>query len=131
MGVAYYIEFDNEALDVDQIDGKAVARAMDSLNALALELGIKPLEEFMGQSMDDIGDMLGEDIELQDVEDGAASWFEPREGLTVLETLIAALQAEPGRVKASKAVVEDLQSYRDALLAAQKHGARWHLAIDF
>jgi hypothetical protein len=91
VGVAYYIEFDKEDLEIDYTDGKAVAKAMDSLNALASRLGITPLEEFMGQSMDEIGDMLGENIEMEDGSDGSASWFEPREGVAVLERLIAEL----------------------------------------
>ena len=58
MGVAYYIEFDNDELDVDYTDGKSVARVMEDLNQLAEELKLKPLEEFMGQSMDEIGEYL-------------------------------------------------------------------------
>ena len=40
MGVAYFIEFDNDKLEVDYTDGKAVAKAMDSLNALAKDIGL-------------------------------------------------------------------------------------------
>jgi hypothetical protein len=131
MGVAYFIEFDNAELEVDCTDGKSVARAMDALNAFAIDLGITPLEHFMGQSMDDIGDMLGEEIEMEDGSDGSASWFEPQEGIAVLEKLIAALKANPKRLKSSAAVIEDLQSYSAALGFAQEQGAKWHLAIDF
>lgn len=131
MGVAYYIEFDNETLEVDYTDGKSVAKAMDELNALAEEIGVSPLEQFMGQSMDDIGDMLGEDIEMDDGSDGAAAWFEPAEGITVLERLIAELKANPKRIRSASAVVDDLESYCVALQTAHAQGAKWHLAIDF
>jgi hypothetical protein len=131
MGVAYFIEFDNEELEVDFTDGKSVANAMDDLNALAKDIGIKSLEEFMGQSMDDIGDMLDEDIEMDDGSDGAALWFEPKEGISVLERLVAELRANPKRLKSSAAVIEDLESYITALKVAEQNGAKWHLAIDF
>jgi hypothetical protein len=131
MSVAYYIEFDNESLEIDYTDGKSVARAMDELNALAEELGVTRLEQFMGQAMDDIADRLGEDIEMEDGSDGAATWFEPAEGLAVLERLIAELKAHPKRIRSATAVAEDLESYCAALRTAQAHGAKWHLAIDF
>lgn len=131
MGVAYYIEFDKDDLEVDYTDGKAVAKAMDGLNALAEEIGITPFEQFMGQSMDDIGDLLGEDIEMEDGSDGAASWFEPMEGIAVLERLIAELRIDPKRVKSAASVIEDLERYVAALRTAREHGAKWHLAIDF
>ncbi|KGF71553.1 hypothetical protein DO97_17660 [Neosynechococcus sphagnicola sy1] len=131
MGVAYYIAFNKEELAVDFTDGKSVARAIDDLNRLAEELGVKPLEAFMGQSVDDIADMLGEEIVVEDGSDGAASWFDPVEGIAVLDALILALQSDPKRLMSSQDVVEDLQSYKDALLAADTHKAKWHLAIDF
>lgn len=129
MGVAYYIELDNDDLDVNNIDGKAVAKAMDNLNALAKSIGVTPLEDFMGQSMDDICDMLGEDIKEYGV-DGVASWFEPKEGIAVLERLIGELRTNPQQVKAATAVIEDLESYVAALRTAEECGAKWHLAID-
>jgi hypothetical protein len=131
VGVAYFIEFDNEDLQVDYTDGKSVGKAMDDLNTLAQGLGLPSLEQFMGQSTDDIGDMLGKDIEMEDGSDGAASWFEPKEGIAVLERLIAELQTNPKRLKSAAAVVEDLESYVAALRVAQQHGAKWHLSIDF
>jgi hypothetical protein len=131
MGVAYYLEFDNEDLTIDEIDGKAVAGAMDALDDLSQQLGVKSLDDFMGQSMDDIGDMLGEDIAMQDGSSSAALWFAPTEGIAVVDALIQALKANPARIKGAKNVLADLQHYKDALLIADEHGAKWHLAMDF
>jgi hypothetical protein len=131
MSVTYYIEFDNEKLEIDYTDGKSVAKAMDELNALAEEVGVTRLDQFMGQSVDDIGDMLGEDIEIESGSDGAATWFEPAEGIVVLERLIAELKANPKGMRSASAVAEDLESYCAALRTAQAHSAKWHLAIDF
>lgn len=130
MGVAYYIETDDAALDVMDVDGKSVARAMDALNALARELGVRPLEDFMGQSLDDLEDLLGEEIDVDDADEGAAQWFDPGEGLQAVAALVGALEANPRRVKSCQQVIEDLHSYRRALEAVRTAGARWHLAID-
>jgi hypothetical protein len=131
MGVAYYIEVDKADLDVSNVDGKAVGRAMEALNALAEELRITPWEDIMGQSMDAIDDMLGEEIEMDDEAQGAVQWFEAEAGLIVIDALLAELCARSGRIKSTASVVMDLESYREALNAAKGAGAKWHLAIDF
>ncbi|MFZ2162907.1 MAG: hypothetical protein WAW02_11875 [Sideroxyarcus sp.] len=132
MGVAYFIEVDKDELVViGDIDGKAVAKAMDDLTILAEELGLPPLDSFMGQSMDDMSDLLGEDIEMEEGTDGAAKWFEPAAGIKVIDGLLKAMTEDPKRIKNSKQVAEDLVSYRNALSLAVEAGANWHLAIDF
>jgi hypothetical protein len=118
-----YIQFDKEELEVDCTDGKSLARAMESLNRLAQELGVAPLEAFMGQAMDDIAAMLGEEIEREGGRDGAAQWFAPEQGINSLAALIQAIKADPKRVKSAKSVIDDLESYSDALETAQKAGA--------
>jgi hypothetical protein len=132
MGVAYYIEVDKDELDViGDIDGKAVAKAMDDLTILAEELGLPPLESFMGQSMDDLSDLLGEDIEMEEGIDGAEKWFEPAAGIEVIDGLLKAMTEDRKRIKNTTQVTEDLVSYRNALSLAAETGAKWHLAIDF
>lgn len=131
MGVAYYIVVDQDDLDlISDIDGKSVGKAMKALTALANELGVPSLDSFMGQSMDDIADLLGEDFGVEDGEDGEAKWFEPQEGIAVIDALLNALAAEPGRIKNAGRVIEDLESYKAALTSAENSGAKWHLAID-
>jgi len=128
MGVAYYIVVDQDDLDlISDIDGKSVAKAMEALTALASELGVPSLDSFMGQSMDDMADLLDEDFEM---EDGEAKWFEPHEGIAVIDALLNALAAEPNRIKNAGRVIEDLESYKAALTSAKNSEARWHLAID-
>lgn len=130
MGVAYYIEVDDEELDVGDISGKSVGRAMDELTALAEELDIDSLESFMGQSADEFADMLGEEIEMEEGADGDAAWFEPAEGLAAIDALIAALSSDPERLDNTADVLEDLAGYKDALEQAEAAGAKWRLAID-
>lgn len=130
MGVAFYIELDREELEIDNIDGKSVAKAMEKLTEIAEELGILPLESFMGQSMDDFSDLIDEEIILEDGSDGGAKWFSPEDGIATIDALVGALSKEPTRIKSVTKVLEDLADYRAALTTAQKAGAKWHLAID-
>jgi hypothetical protein len=129
VGVAYYIAFDDEDLKIDGTDGKSVARVMEDLASLSKELGVRDLESFMGQSMAELGDMLDEDIDLAGMDDGAA-WFDPKDGALTINALIQAIRRDPRRFKNAEAVVEDLESYRDALASADKARAKWHLAVD-
>ncbi len=131
MSLAYYLEFDPEDLDVESVDGKSVARAIDKLNTMAEALDLKPLEAFLGQAIGNVGDMLDDDMDLPDGEDGVAVWFEPADGLATIQGLTAALRADPTLVKRSDDVLEDLQGFQSALETAAKSGAKWHLAIDF
>lgn len=131
MGVAYYIEVEDETLEVaTEVDGKAAARAIEQLGALSQELGLPELDAFLGQSFDEISDLLGEDIAPEEGVDPAAKWFAPEEGIRVLAGLLQALAKNPKRVMNGKAVVEDLQDYLSVLEKAKAAGSRWHLAMD-
>ncbi len=135
MSVAYYV-----VLDVDDpgfetfVNGKAVARAADRLNALCAAQGLPPLDSFLGQSMDDFADFLDEDIPLPEGEDGAEKWFDPQEGIRLITALIAAIQANPaalgGSAEAVEEVLEDLAEYQAVLAQAAAIKARWYLALD-
>ncbi len=84
MSVAYYMVLDADEPGFDTfVNGKAVAHATDELDALCHQNGLQTLDSFMGQSMDEFSDMLGEDVELPEGEDGDAGggdrkWFVPR-----------------------------------------------------
>lgn len=80
--------------------------------------------------MDDISTLIGEYIEMDEGVDGVAVWFEPQDGIFLLEQLIAALQADPKRLQLSERGIDDLQNYRNVLTIAATYGAKWHLAID-
>ena len=132
MSVAYYIELDDDEPGFETfVNGKAVAHALEDLDALCEREGIAKLEEFMGQSTDDVADMLGDDIELPDDAEGDALWFEAQAGLDTFDALIAAIQKDPKALQDAAGVLEDLGEYRAVLQQAAELGARWHLALDF
>ena len=132
MSVAYYIELDDDEPGFETfVNGKAVAHALEDLDVLCEREGIAKLEEFMGQSMDDVADMLGDDIELPDDAEGDALWFEAQAGLDTFDALIAAIQRDPKALQDAAGVLEDLGEYRAVLQQAAELGARWHLALDF
>ena len=125
MGTALYIALQKTLPDVDtMIDGKMLSKAEKQLAKAAKRLGVRPLMEFFSSSADEAADLLGEDVAGIDIP--AAQWFSAEEGLKIVDALLAAADGSP-----------DLRVARDYLLGcqrvlreAQKHGVRWHLAID-
>lgn len=130
MSVAYYVVLDIEDPGFDtSVNGKAVARASEKLASLCHRTGLQTLDSFMGQSLDDFEDFLDEDIELPD-DDGQAKWFEPAEGIALIESLISAIQQSPASVPFADAVLEEFEEYKAVLEQALKIKAKWHLALD-
>ncbi len=132
MSVAYYVVLDVEEPRFDPwVNGKAVAHAVEELDALCQQSGLQTLDSFLGQAMEDIADMLDEDIELPDGDDGLAKWFEPAEGIALIESIVSVIQQNPTSLSSSAEVLEDLAEYQTVLEKARGIKARWHFALDF
>lgn len=126
MGVALFIVLDNEDPGFDiEVDGKAVGKAGDKLNAICQALGLPPIDDFISMSMDEVEDMLGED--LPEVED---RWFEAGEGIAYFERIVSHLAEHPAALARSDRVIEDIEQYLSVLRQAKAIGARWRLSID-
>ncbi|WP_028102029.1 hypothetical protein [Pseudoduganella violaceinigra] len=131
MSVAYYIVLDNDEPDFETfVNGKAVAHAADEIDQLCDQHGLQRLDSFMGQSMDEFADMLDEDIELPEGEDGEAKWFKPSDGISLIDAIASAIRKQPDSVPSADAVLEDLAEYKEVLQQARDINAKWHLALD-
>ncbi|SRR6266536_2051168 len=126
MGAALYIALEKEIPGVDiMIDGKMLNRSEKQLAGAAKRLGVRPLMEFFSISADEASDLLGEDV--AGIEIPAAQWFSAEEGLRTVDALLSEADASPE----SRAAKDDLLGCQRVLREAQKHGVRWHLAVDF
>jgi len=121
MGAAYFIvlERDIDGLDA-MIDGKMLASTAEVLDALAPQLGVRPISEFISvdpiqaaEFMDDAGD-----IELPPLKHFSAS-----DGLATVRALMSRPEAQPA--------IHDLRDCERVLSAAAQHGVGWHLEVDF
>lgn len=131
MSLAYYIVLDNDDPGFDTfVNGKALAHAVEELDIICAQAGLRKVDDFMGQSAEELADLLDEDVELPDGEASDAVWFDPEEGIALFDALGKAIKAHPETLRTPDAVLEDLAEYRDVLEKAKAIGARWHLAID-
>jgi hypothetical protein len=126
MGTALYIALEQKIPDVDTIiDGKMLNKAEKDLAKTAKRLGVRPLMEFFSTSADEAADLLGDDMAGMDIP--AAQWFSAEEGLKTVDALLAEADGAP-KLRVAK---DDLLGCQRILREAEKHGVRWHLAIDF
>lgn len=132
MSLACYLVLDRDDPGFDTfVNGKAVAHALDDLEALCCGLGLPTLESFMGQSIDAIEHLLGEDIDLPEGDDGEAQWFDPAEGIALIDAIASAIQQSATPLPSAAAVLDDLGEFKAVLEQARTINARWHLAMDF
>ncbi|MBI4972489.1 MAG: hypothetical protein HZC16_01585 [Candidatus Omnitrophica bacterium] len=129
MGAALYIVLERQISGVDtMIDGKALSRAEKQLSRAAKRLGVRPLMEFFSADPEEVeGFLSGEGVEPSEVEIPSEQWFSAEDGLTSVRALLSAVETSPD-LQATKT---DLLEFERVLSEAQKHGVRWHLAVDF
>lgn len=126
MSVAWYVVLEREIPGFDPfINGKALAKAGDSLDAIAESSGVKPILSFFGVTPGMLAFAENEGAELPSAVEEA--WFTAAEGLKTIGLLLEKVEQHSGNVP----LVTDLEDFRRVLETLQKHSVRWHLAVDF
>jgi len=131
VSVAYFIVLDKPKPGFEtHVNGKAVAHALEGLDVLCENTGLTKLDGFLGHSLDELADLMGDDMELPDEEETESKWFAPQEGIEFMDALIAAVRKNSDSISYAVDVVKDLEEYKDVLVKAAAIGAKWHLSLD-
>jgi hypothetical protein len=122
MGAAYFVVLERELDGVDsEMCGKSLSRHIETLDAAARQLGVRPLSEFFSLSPEMVAVFIDGrwDSELLPTQQ-----FSALDGLTTIRASAAhpAVQAD--------GVAEDLGECERILNAAAQHGVGWHFEID-
>lgn len=116
------------------VNGRHLARYENTIEELALSLGVRPLLEFFSAD---------ENSMLLLIEEGAGNpellprlpppqWYAPDDGLRTVTALITALEADPHQLGSeSPAVLQELREYEVVLQKTAERGLRWHLAVSW
>jgi hypothetical protein len=132
MGVAIYAVVKDKSPELEPlvigISGKALARAIEDVEAIAQEASITPLMQFCSQDPAEIEDLLGDEGEGVDLPD--EQWFDARDGLATVRALLESLRRSPARVDDAGEVITDLAAIERLLVAADRAGTSFHVAID-
>jgi hypothetical protein len=132
MSAAYFIVLENKIHNLDcSMDGKALARATEALEELALLHNVRPLTGFTSIDPADAAAFLdGEGITPDEIKLPPLQQFAPQDGLITVKTLISHLELQPSAVRNSEAVLDDLRNCERILSSAQQHEVRWHFEVD-
>ncbi|WP_251106762.1 hypothetical protein [Alloacidobacterium dinghuense] len=116
------------------VNGHALARNEDSLEKLALRLGVKPLLEFFSADENSMALLL---------EEGAGDpewaktlpppqWFSPDDGLETISTLLEFLRESPSALGSETIpIVSELEEYERVLQKTSMRNLRWQLAVSW
>jgi len=136
MSSAFFIVLENTDPGFDaMVNGKYLAKEAKRLEKIAKTLGISALEDYISIApeearamMEDFG-MDPEEIEKTKLPE--QKWFEPQEGLDLIEKYVAHIQANPTAVKNAKGVLADFTEYKEVFTKAKAIKTRWNLQVDF
>ena len=116
------------------VNGRALARNEDSLEKLALALGVRPLIDFFSADENSMSLLIEEGAGNSELVKRLPppQWYFGTEGLATIDTLIEALRHEPHQLGTEgPQVLEELEDYERVLRKTETHGLRWHLAVSW
>lgn len=124
---AFYIVLQEEIPGVDAIglEGRALSKHSQELEALAKQTGVTPLMSFFSADPSELTGLLEE---AEGIDVPPLAWFEAEDGLKTIAALLRAL--ESSQSSESSVLTGELAMFQRVLEAARSKNIRWHLAID-
>jgi hypothetical protein len=129
---AFYIVLQQKISGVDAtgLEGRALSKFSDKLEALAEQAGAKPLLSFFSATAADVMGLLDDDEAGKPrIPIPEEQWFQAEEGLKTIAALLQSLADTP-QPEGSRLTAE-LTEFQRVLQTAQARNIRWHLAIDY
>ena len=116
------------------VNGRALARHEDSVEKLALSLGVRPLIEFFSADETSMSLLIEEGAGNAEIIKRLppTQWYFGSEGLATVEALVEALKDEPHKLGTEgPQVLEELDEYARVLEKTENRNLRWHLAVSW
>jgi hypothetical protein len=126
MGSAYFIVLERKIDGLNtEMDGKSLAKNIESLDEAAHQLGVRPLSEFFSMAAEQAAEfMAGEGIDTGEFDLPPLQQFSAQEGIKTVRALLSHPQGSAERV------AQDLRECERILSAAAESGIGWHFEID-
>jgi len=127
MGAAYFIALERKIEGLDTgMDGKSISRHIESLDAAARQLGVRPLSEFLSIAPEQASEFLeGEGVDAAGIDLPPLQQFTAEEGLATVRALATHPTAR------TDGIAQDLRECERILSAAAQQGVGWHFEVDF
>jgi hypothetical protein len=131
MSVALYIVLERPIPGFDHhVNGNALGRAGELLDALAEKTGATPLMQFFGAAPEELsGFASSHGLTVEEMHVPPERWFPAEDGLVTIRGLREA--ARTAGIDNVEKIVADLDEFERVLKGAKEHGVGWHLALDF
>ncbi len=116
------------------VNGRFLARHEDSLEKLALHLGIRPLIEFFSADENSMALLIEEGAGSPDLMHRLPppQWYSADQGLATILALRNSLCQDPQILGSEgRAVLSELEEYVTVLEKTAARGLRWHLAVSW
>ena len=116
------------------VNGRALARHEDALEAVALRLGVRPLIEFFSADENSMSLLIEEGAGNPDLMRRLPppQWYAAGDGLATVKALVAELEHDPQQLGTEgPQVLTELQEYERVLEKTMRAGLRWHLAVSW
>jgi len=135
MAASLYIvvEGDDPGFDIF-VNGQAVARNEDALEALAGRIKVSPLLEFFSADENSMALLLEQGAGDPDWAHHLLQpqWFSAAEGLVTIRALIHFLAGAPAALGSeTHPVLLELREYERVLTKTAQRGLRWHVAVSW
>ena len=116
----------------EKFEGFALNQARWELSEAAEEAGLPPLDEFVSMSPEE-SEILAGDLNFDSDVDAVtpAGWFDPRDGLRLVETLLGTVAEDPDAFPGEDTLVNELTALEAVLSAAVRAGARFRLSVAY
>src|SRR5882757_2356659 len=129
MAASMYIVVEGEDPGFDIfVNGRSLARNEDSLERLALRLGVKPMIEFFSADENSMSLLIEEGAGNPDLMRRLPppQWYPAGDGLATVRALVAALQDDPQQLGTEgPQVLSELEEYERVLDKTMHTGLRW------
>ena len=116
------------------VNGRLLARHEDTLERLALRLGVRPLIEFFSADENSMSLLIEEGAGNRDLlrKLPPPQWYAPGDGLATVRALLDALAVEPQLLGSDgELVLGELREYSTVLVKTEARGMRWHLSVSW
>ncbi len=116
------------------VNGRSMARHEDTLEKLALRVGVRPLIEFFSADENSMALLIEEGAGNQDLmlRLPPPQWYTPDDGLTTVRALMDTLRLEPQQLGSEgRCVLSELEDYARVLEKTSERKLRWHLAVSW
>jgi hypothetical protein len=133
LGYVIVLERDVDGIDPRRVDGRTLAKHRHTIDSFAHEMDLPGLGEFVAFNQTE-AEALAEDMKFDTPPVGSGRWFEPANGLEVVQSIRSYVRDNPEEVEGlddADAILEGLEAMERVLEAARTAETRFRLSIDY